>query len=132
MYEEAFFHLLGALHAHYGLNSLALAGGCAMNSVANGKVRRQSPFKRVYIQPAPGDAGGAFGAANQVWHTLAGNGPRPEAFRTLTGVPMVLNTSFNENEPVVCKPEEAPDLFPEDEDGYACVEDHADRDARLL
>ncbi|MGH6846046.1 MAG: carbamoyltransferase N-terminal domain-containing protein, partial [Methylocella sp.] len=74
MYEEAFFHLLGALHARYGLNDLALAGGCAMNSVANGKVRRQSRFKRVYIQPAPGDAGGAIGAAIQVWHTLAGNG----------------------------------------------------------
>ncbi|MFZ0495188.1 MAG: carbamoyltransferase C-terminal domain-containing protein [Methylocella sp.] len=73
MYEEAFFHLLGTLHARYGLNSLALAGGCAMNSVANGKVRRQSPFKRVYIQSAPGDAGGAIGAAIQVWHTLAGN-----------------------------------------------------------
>jgi carbamoyltransferase len=74
MYEEAFFHLLGALHARYGLNSLALAGGCAMNSVANGKVRQQSRFKRVYIQPAPGDAGGAIGAAIQVWHTLAGKG----------------------------------------------------------
>jgi carbamoyltransferase len=74
MYEEAFFHLLGALHARYGLDSLALAGGCAMNSVANGKVRRQSRFMRVYIQPAPGDAGGAIGAAIQVWHTLAGNG----------------------------------------------------------
>jgi carbamoyltransferase len=74
MYEEAFFHLLGALHARYGLDSLALAGGCAMNSVANGKVKRRSPFKRLYIQSAPGDAGGAIGAAIQVWHTLSGNG----------------------------------------------------------
>jgi carbamoyltransferase len=74
MYEEAFFHLLGALHARYGLDSLALAGGCAMNSVANGKVKRLSPFKRIYIQPAPGDAGGAIGAAIQIWQTLAGNG----------------------------------------------------------
>jgi carbamoyltransferase len=68
MYEEAFFHLLAKLHAKYGETSLALAGGCAMNSVANGKIRRMSPFKRVYIQSAAGDAGGAIGAAVHVWH----------------------------------------------------------------
>lgn len=63
MYEEAFFHLLAHLHQHYGMDDLALSGGCAMNSVANGKIRRQSSFKRVYIQSAAGDAGGAIGAA---------------------------------------------------------------------
>jgi carbamoyltransferase len=63
MYEEAFFHLLDRLHARYGLDALALAGGCAMNSVANGKVYRRSPFKRLYVQSAAGDAGGAIGAA---------------------------------------------------------------------
>jgi carbamoyltransferase len=68
MYEEAFFHLLRALHRLYHVDSLVLAGGCAMNSVANGKVRRQSPFKRLYIQSAAGDAGGAIGAALDVWH----------------------------------------------------------------
>jgi carbamoyltransferase len=47
MYEEAFFHLLGALHRRYGCDALALAGGCAQNSVANGKVQRRSPFKRL-------------------------------------------------------------------------------------
>ena len=76
MYEEAFFHLLAALHRRYGLDSLALAGGCAMNSVANGKVRRQTPFKRVYIQSAAGDAGGAIGAAIQVWHGQGGRASR--------------------------------------------------------
>ena len=74
MYEEAFFHLLSALHKRYGLDSLTLAGGCAMNSVANGKVKRQSPFKRVYIQSAAGDAGGAIGAAMQIWHQKHGAG----------------------------------------------------------
>jgi carbamoyltransferase len=63
MYEEAFFHLLDALHARYRNDALCLAGGCAMNSVANGKVLRRSPFKRVYVQAAAGDAGGAIGAA---------------------------------------------------------------------
>jgi carbamoyltransferase len=72
MYEEAFFHLLHKLHARHRLDSLTLAGGCAMNSVANGKVRRRTQFKRVYIQSAVGDAGGAIGAAMQVWHQIGG------------------------------------------------------------
>jgi carbamoyltransferase len=63
MYEEAFFHLLNRLHEKHGGANLALAGGCAMNSVANGKVYRNTPYKKVYIQSAAGDAGGAIGAA---------------------------------------------------------------------
>jgi carbamoyltransferase len=62
MYEETFFHLLNRLHDRYGLDSLVLAGGCAMNSVANGKILRNAPFKRFYVQSAAGDAGGAIGA----------------------------------------------------------------------
>jgi len=72
MYEEAFFHLIGALQKRYGLTDLALAGGCAMNSVANGKVRRMTPFRRVYVQSAAGDAGGAIGAAFALWHQVGG------------------------------------------------------------
>ncbi|MCF6324140.1 MAG: carbamoyltransferase [Gammaproteobacteria bacterium] len=72
MYEEAFFHLLNVLHKRHGSDYLALAGGCAMNSVANGKVYRQTPFKNIYIQSAAGDAGGAIGAAFSVWHKLGG------------------------------------------------------------
>jgi carbamoyltransferase len=72
MYEEAFFHLIRTAHERYGSTNLALAGGCAMNSVANGKVRRLTPFRRVYIQPAAGDAGGAIGAAFALWHQLGG------------------------------------------------------------
>jgi carbamoyltransferase len=63
MYEEAFFHILAGVHDRYGVDALTLSGGCAMNSVANGKVYRNTPFKRLYVQPAPGDAGGAIGAA---------------------------------------------------------------------
>jgi carbamoyltransferase len=63
MYEEAFFHLLAHLHARYQLDALCLSGGCAMNSVANGKVYARSPFRRLYVQSAAGDAGGAIGAA---------------------------------------------------------------------
>ena len=73
MYEEAFFHLdRERCSRRYGLTNLALAGGCAMNSVANGKVRRMTPFQRVYVQAAAGDAGGAIGAAFAVWHKLGG------------------------------------------------------------
>ena len=63
MYEEAFFALLNKLHERYGSDYLTLSGGCAMNSVANGKVMRMTPFKHLYIQSAAGDAGGAIGAA---------------------------------------------------------------------
>jgi carbamoyltransferase len=72
MYEEAFLHLIQTAQSKYGLTNVALAGGCAMNSVANGKVRRTTPFKRVYVQAAAGDAGGAIGAAFAVWHQLGG------------------------------------------------------------
>lgn len=72
MYEEAFFHLLNTLHARHGGTALCVAGGCGMNSVANGKVTLRTPFKEVYVQAAAGDAGGAIGAAYAVWHALGG------------------------------------------------------------
>jgi carbamoyltransferase len=62
-YEKAFFALLQALHKQHPSDNLAIAGGCAMNSVANGKVYRRTPFKKMYCPAAAGDAGGAIGAA---------------------------------------------------------------------
>src|SRR5438132_627754 len=62
-YEKAFFALLQALHERHPSDNLALAGGCAMNSVANGKVYRRTPFKKIYCPRAAGGAGGAIGAA---------------------------------------------------------------------
>ncbi|MFZ5781758.1 MAG: carbamoyltransferase [Pseudomonadota bacterium] len=75
-YEDAFFNLLAAVHRRYGVDALVLAGGCAYNSVANGKVLERSPFKRLYVQSAGGDAGGAIGAAFAVWHRTAGPSTR--------------------------------------------------------
>jgi carbamoyltransferase len=72
VYEDAFFHLIGPLQQRFASTDIALAGGCAMNSVANGKIRRKTPFRRVYVQSAAGDAGGAIGAAYVVWHRLGG------------------------------------------------------------
>ena len=68
VFEDAVFHVLGALHARAKLPQLCLAGGCAMNSVANGKIRERTPFTDVYIQPAAADNGTALGAAYWVWH----------------------------------------------------------------
>jgi len=75
MYEEAFFAMLNALHRRYGCDRLALSGGCGMNSVANGKVYLNSPFKRMYLPASAGDAGGAIGSAFVVARQLH-DGPR--------------------------------------------------------
>lgn len=72
MYEEAFFNILNHLYKQRPSENLCLAGGCAMNSVANGKIYGSTPFKNVYIQSAAGDAGGAIGAAYATWHKLGG------------------------------------------------------------
>jgi carbamoyltransferase len=66
IYEEVFFNILNVNHARYMNDNLSLAGGCAMNSLANGKIFRKSEFKNIYIQSAAGDAGGAIGAAYMV------------------------------------------------------------------
>lgn len=68
MYERSLFHILNHIHEAYGNECIAIAGGCAMNSVANGKIKLNTPFRQVYIQSAAGDAGGAIGAALQVWY----------------------------------------------------------------
>jgi carbamoyltransferase len=71
-FEQAAFHVLRGAHARVPHDRLCLAGGCAMNSVANGKIRTQTPFKEVYIQPAASDNGTALGAALAVWHQQLG------------------------------------------------------------
>jgi carbamoyltransferase len=90
VYEEVVFNLLNALHERYKISDLTLAGGCAMNSVANGKVRRMTPFKRLYVQSAAGDAGGALGAAMHVWHSIADKPSRTtkDDVSALTGDPL--------------------------------------------
>jgi carbamoyltransferase len=66
--EEAVLRLTRALAAETGSQNLCLAGGVALNCVANGKILRDGHFKHVWIQPAAGDAGGALGAALAAWH----------------------------------------------------------------
>lgn len=63
VYEEVLFVLLRKLYQRYGVDRLVLSGGCAANSVANGKISRETPFVKTYVAAAAGDAGGAVGAA---------------------------------------------------------------------
>ncbi|MFL5307726.1 MAG: carbamoyltransferase [Polyangia bacterium] len=76
-YERAFFHLLETVHRQHRIDNLVLAGGCAFNSVANGKITTHSPFKRVYVQSAAGDAGGAVGAALQAHYERSSETKHP-------------------------------------------------------
>jgi carbamoyltransferase len=69
-FEEVFFHLLNDLHQRVPIEDLALAGGCALNSVANGKLLTTTPFRRTWIQPAAGDEGLAIGAALHTYHSV--------------------------------------------------------------
>jgi carbamoyltransferase len=70
MYEEALFHRLDWLQRTTGARNLCLAGGCALNSVANGRITERTGFREVFVQPAAGDAGTALGAAQYVWHQV--------------------------------------------------------------
>ena len=74
-FEEVFFHLLNELHKRVPGDDLAMAGGCALNSVANGKLFARTPFHRTWIQPAAGDEGLAIGAALHTYHSVL-NQPR--------------------------------------------------------
>jgi carbamoyltransferase len=69
-FEEVFFHLLNQLHPRVPVDNLAMAGGCALNSVANGKLFDRTPFRTTYIQPAAGDEGLAIGAALHTYHSV--------------------------------------------------------------
>lgn len=73
MYEEVFFHILNDLYDRTHQKALCLAGGCALNSVANGQIAMRTSFERVYVPPAAADDGGAIGAAFSVWHEALGN-----------------------------------------------------------
>jgi len=69
-FEDICFHLLQQLHQQVPSENLAMAGGCALNSVANGKIFTMTPFKRTWIQPAAGDEGLAIGAALYAYHDV--------------------------------------------------------------
>ncbi|NQT23123.1 MAG: carbamoyltransferase [Candidatus Omnitrophica bacterium] len=71
--EEVMLKMASYAHKITGLDYLVLAGGVALNCVGNGRILRESPFKKIWIQPAAGDAGGALGAALFSWYQYLGN-----------------------------------------------------------
>jgi len=84
--EEAMLKLARFVHAETGMKYLTLAGGVALNCVANGRLLREGPFEEIWIQPAAGDAGGAVGVALALWHRYLGH-PRQSAERDGAWVP---------------------------------------------
>ena len=75
--EEIVLRIARDLHERTGLPDLVMAGGVALNCVANGRLLREGPFRSLWVQPASGDAGGALGAALFVWHQLLERDRRP-------------------------------------------------------
>jgi carbamoyltransferase len=75
--EEVLLKMANYIHVETGLDKLCLAGGVSLNSVANGRILRETPFEELYIQPAAGDSGGAVGAALYAYHILL---QRPRRF----------------------------------------------------
>jgi carbamoyltransferase len=70
--EEVMLRMTRTVHRETGLKNLCLAGGVALNCVGNGRLLREGPFENVWIQPAAGDAGGALGVAQLIWHRHLG------------------------------------------------------------
>src|SRR6266702_3865576 len=70
--EEIMLRMANRAHRETGLDRLCLAGGVALNCVGNGRILREGPFKHLWIQPAAGDAGGALGVAQLIWHRYCG------------------------------------------------------------
>ena len=85
VFEEVYFHVLDDLYRRTRLPRLCLAGGCALNSAANGKILERTPFEEVFIQPAAGDDGTAVGAAFFVEHALLGRPRRYVMEHAYTG-----------------------------------------------
>jgi carbamoyltransferase len=82
--EEIMLRLGRTMHAETGAENLCMAGGVALNCVANGRLLREGPFKSIWIQPAAGDAGGSLGAALAAWYEFGGNprhAPTSDAMR---------------------------------------------------
>ena len=80
--EEILLKIANHVHQQTGMSNLCMAGGVALNCVANGRILRETEFENVWIQPAAGDAGGALGVALFIWYQLLGNertGMKPDA-----------------------------------------------------
>lgn len=103
--EEVMLRLVRSSRKETGLNSLCLAGGVALNCVANGKILRDNAFKEVWVQPASGDAGGAIGAALSIYHKKLGH-PRKKLVSQDDMTGGFLGPGFSNDEIEKCLQEE--------------------------
>jgi len=94
--EEVMINLVKSIRKEYNINNLCLAGGVALNCVANGKVLKEKIFDNIWIQPAAGDAGGSLGAALALWHIDQGNKRSVNLNDDMKG--SYLGTEFNQDE----------------------------------
>ena len=83
--EEIMLRLARTVHRELGVDYLCLAGGVALNCVANGRLLREGPYRDIWIQPAAGDAGGALGAALAVWHEYLDQPRQPQVPDSMRG-----------------------------------------------
>ncbi len=94
--EEIMIRLAKAIRKEYDIKNLCLAGGVALNCVANGKILKEKIFDNIWIQPAAGDAGGSLGAALALWHIEQGNERKVNSNDSMRG--SYLGTEFNQEE----------------------------------
>ena len=94
--EEIMINLAKSIRKEYGIKNLCLAGGVALNCVANGKILKEKIFDNIWIQPAAGDAGGSLGAALALWHIDQGNKRSVNLNDDMKG--SYLGTEFNQDE----------------------------------
>ena len=94
--EEVMINLAKSIRKEYNINNLCLAGGVALNCVANGKILKEKIFENIWIQPAAGDAGGSLGAALASWHIDQGNKRLVNSNDDMKG--SYLGTEFNQDE----------------------------------
>jgi carbamoyltransferase len=116
--EEVMLRMARTAHRETGLKNLCLAGGVALNCVGNGRVLRDGPFERIWIQPAAGDAGGALGVAQLIWHRHC------RAPRTVAQGGDAMNGAY-------LGPEFSPEQIVEFLDGTGAVYERLERDALL-
>jgi carbamoyltransferase len=83
--EEIMLRMARHVQRETGMENLCLAGGVALNCVGNGRLLREGPFKRLWIQPAAGDAGGALGVALAIYHKVLGNARRTRPLDAMKG-----------------------------------------------
>ena len=94
--EEIMIKLAKSIRKEYGIRNLCLAGGVALNCVANGKILKEKIFDNIWIQPAAGDAGGSLGAALALWHIDQGNNRLVNSNDDMKG--SYLGTEYNQEE----------------------------------